>query len=107
MTVQRTAEHTRNETTALLRELSDASTNPGVAAGLRETARSLLQDQVVEGTRQPSSSSNPERAKTILACCALGGTALLAAATVLLGCAPHLLLRWIMEAIQISGLSFG
>ena len=32
---------------------------------------------------------------------------LLAAATVLLGCAPHLLLRWIMEAIQISGLSFG
>jgi NADH-quinone oxidoreductase subunit N len=32
---------------------------------------------------------------------------LLAAATVLLGCAPHLLLRWIMESIQVSGLLFG
>ena len=32
---------------------------------------------------------------------------LLAAATVLLGCVPHLLLRWIMEAIQVSGLLFG
>jgi NADH-quinone oxidoreductase subunit N len=29
---------------------------------------------------------------------------LLAAAIVLLGCAPHLLLRWMMEAIQASGL---
>jgi len=29
---------------------------------------------------------------------------LLAGAIVLLGCAPHLLLRWMMEAIQVSGL---
>jgi NADH-quinone oxidoreductase subunit N len=29
---------------------------------------------------------------------------LLAGAVVLLGCAPHLLLRWMMEAIQVSGL---